>query len=295
MHNKEFFKDTALKVFKKNKNKKNVTELELVMETLSSVMGVDPELHTNLMTNIEDGYAPPEDLDTVEPRAGELEDVEEYYEDGNGRRLGVPTTKNRWANKVIRYSVVYEYDYSGYWMWALRVLPAMVELEEYTGLSFVAVKAVWTTSSARADGTVYLRKQSNGCSAHIGAPPSGSIHYINIGPECSHGNILHELLHTAGMNHQQVAQYRDSYITVNFQNIQAGYAGNFNKQYNHGFEFVYDYGSIMHYGEYGFSSNGRKTIDCRGQSCGQRGGLSYWDMWEIMYYYSGIYYVNGNL
>ncbi|KAL7520363.1 hypothetical protein ACHAWX_005090 [Stephanocyclus meneghinianus] len=152
---KKFFKDTALKVFKKNKNKKNVTELELVMETLSSVMGVDPELHTNLMTNIEDGYAPPEDLDTVEPRAGELEDVEEYYEDGSGRRLGVPATKNKWANKVIRYSVVYENDFSGYWMWALRVLPAMIELEEYTGLTFTAVKGVWTSSSAQADGTVY--------------------------------------------------------------------------------------------------------------------------------------------
>ena len=98
MYNTEFFKDTALKVFKKNKNKKNVTEFELVMETLSNVMNVDPELHTDLMSNIEDGYAPPEDLDTVEPRAGEIEDVEEYYEDGSGRRLGVPATKNRWAN-----------------------------------------------------------------------------------------------------------------------------------------------------------------------------------------------------
>lgn len=33
----------------------------------------------------------------------------------------------------------------------------------------------------------------------------------------------------------------------------------------------------MHYGEYFFSSNGQKTIDCRGNSCGQRGGLSLWD------------------
>ncbi len=58
--NKEFFKNTLLKVFKmnKNKNKNNVTELELVMEMLSSVMCVDPEHHTDLMTNIEHGYVP---------------------------------------------------------------------------------------------------------------------------------------------------------------------------------------------------------------------------------------------
>ena len=58
--NKEFFKNTLLKVFKMNKNKikNNVTELELVMEMLSSVMCVDPEHHTDLMTNIEHGYVP---------------------------------------------------------------------------------------------------------------------------------------------------------------------------------------------------------------------------------------------
>ena len=60
--NKEFFKNTLLKVFKMNKNKNkiknNVTELELVMDMLSSVMCVDPEHHTDLMTNIEHGYVP---------------------------------------------------------------------------------------------------------------------------------------------------------------------------------------------------------------------------------------------
>ena len=59
-----------------------------------------------------------------------------------------------------------------------------------------------------------------------------------------------------------------------------------------GLKFLYDYGSIMHCGEYGFSTNAQKTIDCHGNHCGQRGGLSIWDQWEILYYYLGYYYVN---
>lgn len=263
------------------------------METLSEI--TDQELQSDLMSNLEDGYAQPEDLDTVEPRAGEFEDVDELEDEYNGRRLGVPTTQNIWANGIVRYKLVFENDYAGYWMWATRALPAMMELESITNLQFEYAGGVWTYDDAQADGTVYLRVQSSGCSAHIGTPASGSLHRINIGPNCSHGNILHELLHTAGMHHQQVAEYRDKYVTVNFQNIRSDRTSNFVKASNHGLEFIYDYGSIMHYGEYGFSTNGGKTIDCRGYSCGQRGSVSYWDTWEIIYLYYGYYFVNGNL
>ena len=290
------FKDAAVNVLERNKNKgRNITEYALVMETLSKI--TDQELQYDLLSNLEDGYAEPEDLDTVDPRAGEIEDMFDLEDEDNRRHLGVPTTRNRWANGIVRYKVVYEKNYSGYWMFVRRALPAMVELESITNLEFEYAGAVWTSDDAQRDGTVYLRVQSSGCSATIGAPTSSSSrpHYINIGPNCSHGNILHELIHTAGMHHQQVAEYRDDYVTVNYQNIEARGVSNFDKKYNHGLEFVYDYGSIMHYGEYGFSKNGGKTIDCRGHPCGQREEISFWDMWEIMYYYYGYYFVNGNL
>ena len=283
-----------MKVLERNKNKdKNISEYSLLMETLSEI--TDQELQSNLMSNLEDGYAQPEDLDTVEPRAGEFEDVDELEDEYNGRHLGVPTTRNIWANGIVRYKLVVENDYAGYWMWANRAFPAMMELESLTNLQFEFAGWVWTYDDAQSDGTVYLRVQSNGCSAHVGAPASGARKRINIGPNCSHGNILHELLHTAGMGHQQVAEYRDKYVTVNFQNIRSDKTSNFVKASNHGLEFVYDYGSIMHYGEYFFSMNGGKTIDCRGNNCGQRGGISIWDQWEILYLYYGYYFVNGNL
>ena len=289
------FKDAAVNVLERNKYKgKNITEYALVMETLSEI--TDQELQYDLLSNLEDGYAEPEDLDTVDPRAGEIEDMFDLEDEDNRRHLGVPTTRNRWANGIVRYKVVYEKNYSGYWMFVRRALPAMVELESITNLEFEYTGVVWTSAEAqRGDGTVYLRVKSSGCSANIGAPDSGSLNFISIGPNCGHGSILHELIHTAGMHHQQVAEYRDNYVTVNYQNIQSGRTHNFDKRYNHGLEFVYDYGSIMHYGEYGFSQNGGKTIDCRGHSCGQRGELSFWDTWKIMFYYYGYYYVNGNL
>ena len=99
------------------------------------------------------------------------------------------------------------------------------------------------------------------------------------------------------MAHQQSASYRDRYITVNYPNILTANAFNFDRlSSNHGYEFVYDYGSIMHYGEYAFAKDSNyKTIDCRGNRCGQRDGLSYWDVWEIFYYNRGYYALNTGL
>jgi hypothetical protein len=309
---KNQFKGAAMKVMEKYKGQgQDISEHQLVMETLEEL--TDQALYDELFGNLDSGFANPEDGSNMDPLAGEMEDdlldddvnnydsledspYEESYEEDHGRRLGVPTTQHRWANGVIRYTLVLDYNYAGYYMWANRMLPAMAEVEQYTNLQFELAGWVWTSDSIRDDGTVYLRATSGGCSATIGAPSSTSSwkHTINIGPYCGHGSLMHELLHTAGMHHQQVAQYRDKYITVNFGNIKSGYSRNFNKQYNHGLEFVYDYGSLMHYGEYGFSVNGGKTIDCGGR-CGQRSGLSYWDQWEIIYFYNGYYFVNGNL
>ena len=122
------FKDAAVNVLERNKNKgRNITEYALVMETLSKI--TDQELQYDLLSNLEDGYAEPEDLDTVEPRAGEIEDMDDPEDEDNRRRLGVPTTRHRWANGIVRYKVVYENNFSGYWMFVRRALPAMVELE----------------------------------------------------------------------------------------------------------------------------------------------------------------------
>jgi len=149
-------------------------------------------------------------------------------------------------------------------------------------------------SSATTPGHLYVKINSAGCWAQ-GPYYSTLATKLNIGAGCtSSGIIQHELLHATGMLHQQQGCYRDKYIDVVWGNIQSGKSSNFDKlACNHGYESLYDYGSIMHYGEYSFSANGQKTINCRGRSCGQRTGLSIYDQWEMIWLYQGYYYVNG--
>lgn len=315
---KKMLKDAALKALEKNKNKQpgEITDLDLVRDTLSELS--DEELRTTLQNDLDAGYAVPEDPTTIDDRAGEHEDMEMDDEFGDippteevGRRLGVPVggLGGRWPDGVVRYTVILTFGITnlidpGYSMWAYRVLPAMIELEEYGTLTFEVVKMV-KPDQVKADGTVYLRKQASGCSAHIGAANLYWPSYINIGDNCSHGSILHELLHCAGMHHQQVAWYRDLYVTVNYENVQQPPQYDYDRRHNfgypkldpnQGFEFLYDYGSLMHYGEYAFQKmGGGKTIDCRGNGCGQRGGPSRWDMLELYYYYAGYYRTNKNV
>lgn len=56
---------------------------------------------------------------------------------------------------------------------------------------------------------------------------------------------------------------RDDFVTIRWENIEAGKEGQFKKYINSEeilFNTTYDYNSIMHYGAYFFSKNGRPTI-----------------------------------
>lgn len=61
----------------------------------------------------------------------------------------------------------------------------------------------------------------------------------------------------------QSAYDRDDYVKIEWDNITPGMEHNFNK-YNSSvvshFNTTYDYGSVMHYGAFGFSKNGNATI-----------------------------------
>ncbi|WP_052333967.1 M12 family metallopeptidase [Neolewinella persica] len=123
-----------------------------------------------------------------------------------------------------------------------------------------------------------------GCSSHIGM--TGGRQNIDITTSCGKGSVIHEILHAAGVYHEQCRSDRDDYITVHFENIIAGYENNFIKYQagtinNHG---TYDYGSIMHYPEKAFTKNGGATIRIKtppaapGTIIGQRLSLSQGDI-----------------
>lgn len=77
------------------------------------------------------------------------------------------------------------------------------------------------------------------------------------------GTIVHELLHTLGFFHMQSAANRDDYVRIAKENIVPTASHNFNK-YNDemvdNFDQEYDFGSILHYSAFAFSSNGQPTI-----------------------------------
>ena len=101
----------------------------------------------------------------------------------------------------------------------------------------------------------------SGCASYVGK--QGGRQDIVIG-SCSQGSIAHEILHAAGLWHEQSREDRDSYITINWSNIQDGKSHNFNKHVSDGTDIgTYDYGSIMHYGKTAFSKNGNNTIDIK--------------------------------
>jgi hypothetical protein len=95
------------------------------------------------------------------------------------------------------------------------------------------------------------------------------------------GKILHELMHGIGYMHEHQRFDRDSYVTIINENVDPGKISNFDI-IPEWFPFrrrsilinEYDYGSIMHYGPYAFSSKGLITIDAHGHGIGQEAGLS---------------------
>ena len=104
--------------------------------------------------------------------------------------------------------------------------------------------------------------KSSGCWSVVGR--SGSGQPLSIGNGCANTVIvLHEFMHAAGFYHEQSRTDRDTYVRINFENIQPGKEGNFHKYSSEEITDLgapYDYCSIMHYGAKFFSKNGEDTI-----------------------------------
>lgn len=117
---------------------------------------------------------------------------------------------------------------------------------------------------------------------------------INLASGCTTGNAIHEIGHSLGLWHEQSRVDRNNYITINYQNVQSGTEHNFKTYEESGYdgtEFTsqLDFGSIMMYGPYSFSSNGLATITKKDGSryYAQRDALSNDDIQGIYSMYPG--------
>ncbi len=123
-------------------------------------------------------------------------------------------------------------------------------------------------------------KFGGGCSSRVGRQKGQQNISIT---NCSIGSIQHEILHAAGMYHEQSRSDRDDFVRINYDNITRGREHNFDKVENTISICEYDFGSIMHYPSHAFTKNGLPTIEPivdipDGATMGQRRALSNCDV-----------------
>lgn len=202
--------------------------------------------------------------------------VKEYSRQG-----GITNNKELlWANSTIPYKLDSGHVKNSEIKWAIE------HIENKTNLCFVQ-------KTDEDDYVEFVKPAKLVCSSYIGR--QGGRQKINISRGCGKGAIVHEILHAAGFYHEQSRDDRDDFITVNINNVKSKNRHNFKKYNQRWWHWFfpegknigkYDYGSIMHYGEYAFSIDtkrsdpNKRTIvpKKKGVTIGQRLGLSTGDI-----------------
>ncbi|XP_024154726.1 zinc metalloproteinase nas-4 isoform X1 [Oryzias melastigma] len=179
---------------------------------------------------------------------------------------------NRWPMLSIPYDISPEINGR-----TRDILAAMAMVSDHTCLSF------HRRNDSQHDYIFF--KIGHGCASYVGF--RGGAQNVFVAPECSVGNIAHEILHTLGFQHEHTRMDREKYITILTQNIISGMENNFQTYNGETFNLQYDYASIMHYGRKFFSSNGEPTIvpNKDVEDMGQRTRLTPSDIQRVLLLY----------
>ncbi|XP_013417809.2 blastula protease 10-like [Lingula anatina] len=188
------------------------------------------------------------------------------------KRKGIRDRRLRWTNNIVPYTISSVMTASD----RTAIQQAFNDWNTYTCIQF----------KPRTNERNYIHLQNGaGCSSYVGMLGRGQ-QPVNLARGCrSKGIIIHELGHAIGFNHEQTRYDRRKYVTILRKNIPEHLFYNFRrypKSYTNTHGLPYDYDSVMHYGQYAFSTNGRRTIITKDKTkqntIGNRFGLSFGDV-----------------
>jgi len=186
------------------------------------------------------------------------------------RGLGRNDAYGRWPDGIVPY-VIPENSSK---IQKTRVAEAIVHWTSETNITFVER----STANQELYPNFIQFESGNSCASYVGM--KGGSQPVFVSDACSVGSIIHEIGHALGFFHEHTRPDRDNFAQINWDEIISGKEINFDilgagaQDYG-----PYDYGSIMHYGEYFFTATGEPTIVVPdGIKIGQRQNLSPMDI-----------------
>lgn len=181
--------------------------------------------------------------------------------------LAIRGREFRWPNAVVRYSIDPDLPDQA------RVFSAMQTWRSEAGVVFEEA------NSSSENQIVFV--PGDGCSSYVGMV--GGPQPLTLSEDCKVGNVIHEIGHALGLQHEQARVDRAEYVVVFSQNILPGREGNFEPDpttYEEVGPYCYD--SIMHYSAYAFSRDPANLVTIEtvppGQPIGQRSYLAPCDL-----------------
>ncbi|TDW28638.1 Dot/Icm T4SS effector Zinc-dependent metalloprotease LegP [Cryobacterium psychrophilum] len=207
----------------------------------------------------------------------QTKDAQGLSADEHARAVIIPGARFRWPNSQVPFQINAALPNQQ------RVRDAIAHWEARTPIRFPER----TPANAAQFPNFVEFSDAGGCWSRLGMQGNGR-QTISLGSDCTTGNAIHEIGHTVGLWHEQSREDRDTFVTINRQNISPGMESQFDQHIVDGDDVgAYDYGSIMHYPRTAFSKNGLETITPvqAGVQIGQRTALSAGDIAAVDFMY----------